>query len=476
METLSIPRGAWLDNAPARRCLPREGIVKLSWIIAGASLLVSPALLAQESKPGDAPTSPAPAGLPTALESWLRAPAAEAQRQAALEAAPAGSLARAFAERLPGAFGQIDAAKLATEGVDPAAFVTAAQYVTEGKGLEAQAAFLGAALLYPEGSQARALARALARAVEDAEAAVASGGAFVPSADPERPRDAQENTTAGAFSAVFTGTGLGVAGGILLDANLQIENERALVAVPLLTGIAGGAAGYAYHRVIRKGELDYDSAAPIVVGPLLGLGEGALLTAMVAEFGDGAGFIAENPGDVIYLGALAGTGVGVALSQLTEANRGDSSTALTSALWGTGFSFFSLGIAGLDNIERVTPALAAGYNLGLAAGAVIGKKYNPSVRRVAAVNGSGLVGGLIGGLTTSLVFLNSENVDQAAFAGVMAGSIGGLALGYKLTGGLPKESPADKAPRVQLNSFGPTQAQGASLHDRPTAFTASFSF
>jgi hypothetical protein len=437
-------------------------------------------LLSIHAQAQEAPQADQQPALTIAVNAWLAgAGNADLHFSTAIRSAPKDSPAQRLAQQLSDLY-QANRSQALTDSLAALSapqredFKTAIGYAINGKDLEAQALFLQVALSCPEGSESRALARKFARAVE---LSLAPASPLAAPRDSMLPATPEEGNTTGAFSSVFLGAGLGIAGGIVANIDFGVEGDRAAIGIPLLTGAVGGLGGYAYHRFGHDGKLSADRTAPLVAGTTLGLGEGALLLGLVGELGDGENAISDNPEDVLFLSSLVGLGAGVAVAEMTQANQADSSAATTGAFWGTALAGLTLGV--VANVDtKITPALAAGYHLGLAGGIGFAKTVNPSGRRVAAINGAGILGGIAGGGVTGLLFINSENVGRFASAGAALGSLGGLTAGYLLSrnSAKPAEASAEKPSALQLKSFSPSVAQGLTASDRPMVMSAGFAW
>jgi hypothetical protein len=345
----------------------------------------------------------------------------------------------------------------------------------EQKPLEAQIAFLSVAALSPKGSSNRDFIRKLAAIAQAQESGMMPSKALdlTPRADVTT---TEENNAAGMFTLIFTGASLGVGAGILADVDLEIGGAAAL-AIPLVTGVAGGLGGYAYTKVKHKEGYSFERAGAVAVGALLGTTEGIFIStlnkAVLLDKG--------RAGDVTFLGAVAGTVTGAVISELRPGDRGDAFLVFSSALWTTALAAESFGLVLPDQNNGLAATLTVGYNLGIAAGVAGALTQSISYRRLRIINGSGVLGtaggALVGGIiATGANFANPDNEIRAVVGGAMVGSLGGLAAGYLLTQKLApgQEKKAENTPSFQGMMFG--SAQGLRFNDKPMTLNAYFAF
>ena len=406
--------------------------------------------------------------------------AAKSGFQAALQLAPKDSTEAWLAAQLGALASSLTEADLPKAPFDTAPLRVALGLSLEQKPLEAQIAFLSAASLAPKGSSNRDFAKKLAYIAQLQESGMLSSAALEPTlpGKTEGPTT-EENNAAGMFTLIFTGAALGAGAGILADVNLEIGGAAAL-AVPLLTGVAGGVGGYAYTKVKHKEGYSFERAGAVAVGALLGTAEGLLISTL-----NDAGLIDKGfGGDVTFVGAVAGTVAGAVVSELRPGDRGDAFLVFSSALWATALAAEGFGLVLPDEGNGLAATLTIGYNLGIAAG-VAGALTQPiSYRRLRIINGSGVLGtaagALVGGIiATGADFANVDTTARTVVGGAMAGSLGGLTTGYLLTRKLApeKEPRADGALRArgfQGMMFG--NAQGLRFDDKPMTLNAHFSF
>lgn len=440
--------------------------------------LTLPAVVATSAYAQEAP-APAPGEasiqLNAAFSTLLSGDRAAAQLafEATLSVAPEGSKERWLALQMSQLSRELRQEDLPATA-DRTPLTAAFALCVEGKPLEAQAAFLLAALQYPEGSKERAFAKKLAKIAEAQEDGM-TPPALVPSVGNPYEASSEESNSAGAFTMIFTGAALGIGGGVVLGIDLELDAAIAL-GVPLVTGTLGGAGGYAYTKLRHKGEYSFERAGAVASGALLGLGE-AILINLLTE-----GEIANNGflEDFLFLGSLGGTLTGVAVSELRPGDRGDAFLVFSTALWATALSAEGFGVSGPEDAANIKFPLVIGYNVGLAGG-LIAAHYKPiSYRRLRIVNGSGLLGtaagALIGGIIVAAGDGNGDAEGQIALGFTMAGSIGGLTTGYLLTKKLaPQPAPQSNLPKAfQGVSLG--VAQGNTPEERPMTFNARFQF
>lgn len=206
------------------------------------------------------------------------------------------------------------------------------------------------------------------------------------------------------------------------------DSPRIAVGLPTLGASLGlGASLYLTHdRGVIPGE-----AAALSAGPLFGAWTGFWSVAIADEVG------MDNPSFSrtmmpLQIGGLAGA---FALSRLLRPTAGDVSLVRHSALWAA--IFYASVTEGIIELDQSLLTLAVGMITAptlAAVGAGVLAGYHPVPRsRVLVSSAGGLVGGLLGALTTVLIF--GENIPnrQALWTPATVGAAGGLAAGIYFT-------------------------------------------
>lgn len=223
-------------------------------------------------------------------------------------------------------------------------------------------------------------------------------------------------STALQFAGIAAGNAVGA--GIPLAAGVNPDDQQLIIAPMLAGGIAGQLAGAALSPI-------YEPTANDV----------AMLTALemwtiyqAIGWGYYGGFSGAEDSEVVGYALTTGglgTAASVALVPVLELSPAESTLLAAGAGWGTWYGGWAGHLAGLDPSQHWLLTLALG-DVGLAgtAGFVIGP-WDPSWTQVGLINGMGLVGGATGALVGVVA---SPDLDAAA-AGSLVGSTGGLVAG-----------------------------------------------
>lgn len=168
----------------------------------------------------------------------------------------------------------------------------------------------------------------------------------------------------------------------------------------------------------------------------------------------------ESTASVLWAGATIGAGIGGLVGGYLPTTPGRVSFVASTTMWAgaiTGLGFGALLPDDELRRERAFLAGGAGYNLGLAGGILGSHVVSPSVARVRLVDLLGIAGGLSSaGLYLSL----SDDPDTRATEGLaVLGAVGGLAAGWLLTAGMPKDTTTTTPPGSASNSPPPIQLQ-----------------
>jgi hypothetical protein len=238
---------------------------------------------------------------------------------------------------------------------------------------------------------------------------------------------------------------------------LQVKPDSAVTAtLPFAAFTAAPVVAVATIDAYRK--LPRGVPHAISAGLYLGLGEGVWLVgyqhargARLRE-GDPSSEVRWSPettATVLWGGATAGAVLGGLLAGGLVTTPGRVSFTASTTLWAG--AVFGLGAGALlpdddRRRERAFLLAGAGYNAALAGGLLLAGEISPSVARVRLVDLAGLGGTLlVGGLYLS----SATAVDVRAAEGFAAlGAGAGLAAGWLLTSGMPKETPGVRVPLV----------------------------
>ena len=304
----------------------------------------------------------------------------------------------------------------------------------------------------------RALAREMARlAAEYAERAEAGVGA--PRGPRRDIRTSDELTLLYASSFLY---GVGTGTWFLL----QIEPDSAVTATLPFAALTA-APVIALATVDGYSKLPRGVPHSISSGLYLGLAQGAWLSAFqharaerVKAESDPASDLRWSPettATVLWAGATTGAVLGGALGSSLVTTPGRVSFTASTALWSGAIVGLGTGAIHPDDERRSERAYLAGgigLNAGIAAGLLLAGDVSPSVARVRLVD----LLGIAGALTTTGVYLSlSSDADPRLAEGLAAsGALAGLATGWLVTSGMPRESPP---PTTQARSTSPVTLQ-----------------
>jgi len=161
---------------------------------------------------------------------------------------------------------------------------------------------------------------------------------------------------------------------------------------------------------------------------------------------------------VLWLGATTGGILGATLGGTVVTTPGRVSFVASTAMWSG--AVLGLGAAAVHpdddhRRERAFLAAGAGLNAGLISGFLLASEVSPSVARVRLVDLLGFAGAAVGaGLYLSV----ASPVDARVAEGLAAaGATVGLATGWLVTAGMPKDTPGARAtsgPTVSPNAGG----------------------
>jgi hypothetical protein len=302
-----------------------------------------------------------------------------------------------------------------------------------------------------ESASDRALALEMARlATEYAERAEAGGRA------PPRPgrdiRTTDELTLLYASSFLY---GVGTGTWFLL----QVQPDSAITATLPFAALTA-APVIALATIDGYYKLPRGVPHSISSGLYLGLAQGAWLSAFqharaerVKAESDPASDLRWSPestATVLWASATTGAVLGGALGSSLVTTPGRVSFTASTALWSGTIVGLGTGAIHPDDERRSERAFLAGgvgLNAGIAAGLLFAGEVSPSVARVRLVD----LLGVAGALTTTGVYLSlaSDAEPRMAEGLAAAGAVAGLATGWLVTSGMPRESPS------------PTQARSA---------------
>lgn len=191
-------------------------------------------------------------------------------------------------------------------------------------------------------------------------------------------------------------------------------------------------------------------------GLYLGLGQGIWVvgyqqarSARIEDIDNDSGvrWAPETTASVLWTGATIGAGIGAVVGGYLPTTPGRVSFVASTTMWSGALTGLGFGAVLPDDEyrrERAFLAGGAGYNLGLAGGILAAPIVSPSVARVRLVDLLGIAGGLASaGLYLSL----SDNPGPRSTEGfAVIGAGGGLALGWLVTSGMPKDTTTTTPP------------------------------
>ena len=213
----------------------------------------------------------------------------------------------------------------------------------------------------------------------------------------------------------------------------------------------------------------------ISAGLYLGLGQGIWLVgyqhARAARIEDldpdsTVRWTPESTASVLWASASIGAVVGGIAGGYLPTTPGRVSFTASTTMWAGALTGLGAGAVLPDDEYRREHAFLAGgigYNVGLAGGLLGAHVVSPSVARVRLVDLLGIAGGLAGAGFYLSVSGDPDTRTTEGLAVIGAGT--GLALGWILTSGMPKElpAPATRTPRIDLRpSLQPVRG-GATL-------------
>lgn len=191
-------------------------------------------------------------------------------------------------------------------------------------------------------------------------------------------------------------------------------------------------------------------------GLYLGLGQGIWVVgyqhARAARIEDidndsGVRWSPESTASVLWAGATMGAGIGAVVGGYLPTTPGRVSFVASTTMWAGALTGLGFGAVLPDDEfrrERAFLAGGAGYNLGLGGGILAAPIVSPSVARVRLVDLMGIAGGLASaGLYLSLSDTPGTRTTEG-LAVLGAGS--GLALGWLVTSGMPKDTTTTTPP------------------------------
>lgn len=222
-----------------------------------------------------------------------------------------------------------------------------------------------------------------------------------------------------AFTQTVHGITLGVEFCFLLECN----DERAIIGAVLLGTGAGLAGSFLYDPDgIRPGQ-----AATINSGTYWGAWSTLSMSMAFDLVRDGQTFTG-----LMMLGQLAGTTAGVFLYDNFEPTSGEVSMINSAGLWSGIITAMTLNLAEVNGqtdfwlpLFLITHAAGAGA-------AYLSRSYSMSRGRVLLIDGSGLLGGLLGASAVVLTAGSNASSD-AVQTSMILGITGGLALGTYLS-------------------------------------------
>lgn len=168
----------------------------------------------------------------------------------------------------------------------------------------------------------------------------------------------------------------------------------------------------------------------------------------------------ESTASVLWAGATIGAGVGGLVGGYLPTTPGRVSFVASTTMWAGALT--GLGVAALlpdDEFRRERAFLAggAGYNLGLAGGILGSRAVSPTVVRVRLVDLLGIAGGFA---TAGLYLSLANDADTRTTEGLaVLGAGGGLAAGWLLTAGMPKDTTTTTPPGAASRAPPPIQVQ-----------------
>jgi hypothetical protein len=155
----------------------------------------------------------------------------------------------------------------------------------------------------------------------------------------------------------------------------------------------------------------------------------------------------ESTASVLWASATIGAGIGGLVGGYLPTTPGRVSFVASTTMWSGALTGLAAGALLPDDEyrrERAFLAGGAGYNLGLAGGLLGSHVVSPSVARVRLVDLLGIAGALA---TAGLYLSLASDPDTRATEGLaVLGAGGGLAAGWLLTSGMPRDTTTTTPP------------------------------
>lgn len=258
----------------------------------------------------------------------------------------------------------------------------------------------------------------------------------------------EKPTTLARAELVIGQTAHGIGLGLEFCLLAKCDDVRAMGA----TMILGGASGLTASLLLSRNGITPGHASAINTGVLFGLAEASFIT----------GIAQPNDSQVAVVGPMVGQILGLGIGHLvwesTGASAGDVAVATAGGLW-LGVLGLNVGLGFNSFDERaVLGMVLASSSAGLILGAVAANYFPMSRGRTLVIDGSALLGGLVG-LGAAFTIQGDQLERGPLFLLIDVGILGGIALSTILTRDwdLP-----DDLPPVQVGIM-PVPGGGAAL-------------
>lgn len=232
---------------------------------------------------------------------------------------------------------------------------------------------------------------------------------------------------------VLYGAWAGLATAILQDDD---DDEKSLAAGMMLGAPVAlvSAAALTRGRSITRGQ-----ASLVRLGAYFGTWQGLGLTLL----GEGDPDTNTAVGAALA-GGLAGIGIASLAGSAAEPTTGDAALVNYGALWGTWLSFAATQVIDVDDGDAVLATTLAGGALGLASMAFIAPRADMREGRANLISLGGIAGTV---MASGLLLLVGADSQQGAMATMMGGGIAGMYFAARATRAYGRAAPAQGGPR-----------------------------
>jgi hypothetical protein len=246
------------------------------------------------------------------------------------------------------------------------------------------------------------------------------------------PPDERAPLEGGRYRFLAATTALGLADVLLLVAATGPEDEEAITAAALL----GGTAGFFVPLLLTRDATVTEAEATLTgYGGFQGIGHGVLLSVLVS------GGEVDGRGTLALMGALSATEAvaGFRLARATDMRGGTAETMTAGGLYGTSTGAYAglLVTGGEGNGESRIPAFGslAGSVLGAYGGHRLARAAGYTQGDARIFGTAGLVSTQLAGAALVVADRNPDEDARVSAGALLAGTLGGLALGHRLVRG-----------------------------------------